>query len=366
LRNKLIKILAVMTMILVLLPLNQAFAASSFIWPVDGGTVTTEFGNDILNGETRYHRGLDIAKAGTVPIKASAKGKVIYAQYHTGSSPERSYGNMVIIQHTVDGKVYETKYAHLKSISVRVNNTVNQGDMIGYMGNTGYSFGQHLHFEIRNGAGQALNPRDFLGKTVVSEPIYEVVGRMGDKTAKHIAFADTMEEATKFMNQYNNTSIIDLRNGREVKNDGVVRDIKVYHGSQTASGVNYYASFSTITKAEDFMSKYQNMVMVDTSTWEQIDWNVSNSKKYGAFNGSNGDRGDYGVQNAAIDYLESNYTNGVVLDKTYSYPKVVWNSNDDLPNKYFVTNGVLEARYPIYTAAVYARDSVANSTLTIE
>ncbi|MBR4419861.1 MAG: M23 family metallopeptidase, partial [Clostridia bacterium] len=96
------------------------------------------------------HYGTDIARSGGAPIVAAQKGKVISAGWST-----RGYGNYVQIDHGKgeDGKRYVTLYGHLKSIYVKVGDTVQKGQEIGYMGNTGFSTGTHLHFEIiQNGA----------------------------------------------------------------------------------------------------------------------------------------------------------------------------------------------------------------------
>jgi Peptidase family M23 len=370
LRNKFVKGLLALTLLLSLMPLSQASAAApTFIQPADGVITSTFKDSSYYQQFGRHHYGIDIAKSGTVPIVASAPGTVIRSGYSD------SFGEVVYLRHNINGKYYVTVYAHMRSgtRTVSLNQTVNQGQVLGYMGSTGDSTGQHLHFQMNPGTTYdklaSVDPMDYIGKTLGEQPIqdsYQVYSRSYDKKAVDLGKFATLEAATTEMNKYNNASIIELATGREIKNTGVVRDIKVYHGTETADGVNYYASFSTITAAENFLDRYQNMAVVDTSTWKQIDHSVSNSFKYGAFNGSNGDRGDYGVKNAAIDYLESNFTNGVVVDKTYSYPKVVWESNPDLPNKYYVTDGTVEARYSIYTAAVYAKNSRPNSTLTIE
>ncbi|UAC47843.1 peptidoglycan DD-metalloendopeptidase family protein [Bacillus aquiflavi] len=92
-----------------------------------------------------FHRGIDIAKRGTVPVVAAADGVVIRSYYSD------SYGHAVFISHSINGKVYTTVYAHLDSRFVQDDQRVSKGQFIGYMGNTGDSRGQHLHFEIHEG-----------------------------------------------------------------------------------------------------------------------------------------------------------------------------------------------------------------------
>ena len=137
----------------------EAVSSSNFIRPTQGA-VTSGFGNRIhpVYGTKKFHHGVDIAKAGTVPVVASASGVVSYSGQMSG------YGNVIIITHSINGKTYETLYAHLRNLGVGSMQTVSQGQTIGYMGNTGIGTGQHLHFEVHNGRwnsakSNAINPR---------------------------------------------------------------------------------------------------------------------------------------------------------------------------------------------------------------
>ncbi len=96
----------------------------------------------------RLHSGIDIGKggrSGDVPVVAAASGTVIRAGY------DNSYGNVVMISHYIDGQVMTTVYGHHESLFVREGQHVEKGTLLGYMGNTGHSFGAHLHFEIHHG-----------------------------------------------------------------------------------------------------------------------------------------------------------------------------------------------------------------------
>ncbi|MED3552491.1 murein hydrolase activator EnvC family protein [Cytobacillus praedii] len=96
----------------------------------------------------RLHSGIDIGKGGrteAVPIVAAASGSVIKANF------DRSYGNVVMITHVIDGQVMTTVYGHMESLSVSNGASVEKGQLLGYMGNTGNSTGPHLHFEIHHG-----------------------------------------------------------------------------------------------------------------------------------------------------------------------------------------------------------------------
>ncbi|SET16065.1 peptidoglycan DD-metalloendopeptidase family protein [Anaerobranca gottschalkii] len=126
-----------------------------FRWPVQYGVgvITSHFGNRVhpITGRPDFHTGVDIAHSAGTPIYAAAGGRVVTSEYRGG------YGNLVIIDH---GNGYTTYYAHLQSMSVKVGDRVNQGQIIGRMGRTGSATGVHLHFEIRRN-GTALNPMNF-------------------------------------------------------------------------------------------------------------------------------------------------------------------------------------------------------------
>jgi len=123
------------------------------IWPT-GGRVTSEFGDRRL---THIHKGIDIANNEGTPIKSTASGQVI-AVARSGN-----FGKRIMIYHGTDenGNTYVTVYAHLSRFGVKVGDSVSQGEIIGYMGNTGYSTGTHLHYEVRVN-GVPVNPRYFL------------------------------------------------------------------------------------------------------------------------------------------------------------------------------------------------------------
>ena len=130
--------------------------AEGFIWPIpSAGRVTTEFGGtQNVNGIiSTGHKGIDIAIAGGTPIYAAHNGTVAATTGHS------SYGNVVMID---NGDGISTLYAHMQTAAiVGVGQTVTQGQVIGYVGSTGNSSGNHLHFEVRvNGVRQ--NPRNYI------------------------------------------------------------------------------------------------------------------------------------------------------------------------------------------------------------
>jgi murein DD-endopeptidase MepM/ murein hydrolase activator NlpD len=123
---------------------NGQPSASGFIWPVNG-PITSPFGSRCLgNGDCSSHPGLDIGVPAGAPIHAAASGTVIFTGWAGG------YGNLTLIDH---GRGLATGYGHQSSIAVSSGAFVSQGQVIGYVGCTGYCFGAHLHFEVRvNGA----------------------------------------------------------------------------------------------------------------------------------------------------------------------------------------------------------------------
>ncbi|MET3697616.1 peptidoglycan hydrolase CwlO-like protein [Bacillus oleivorans] len=133
-----------------------ADTGGSFMIP-SAGYVSSEFGPRWGD----FHYGIDIAKGGHVPVLAAADGVVIRSYY----SP--SYGNAIFVSHSINGQIFTTVYAHLNSRSVGEGEVVARGQQIGVMGNTGMSFGQHLHFEIHEGPwnankSNAVDPRKYL------------------------------------------------------------------------------------------------------------------------------------------------------------------------------------------------------------
>jgi len=116
-----------------------------FMWPANG-RLTSGLGSRWGD----FHAGIDIAnKASGVPIVAAADGVVIRSYYSS------SYGNAIFIAHSINGQVYTTVYAHMSSRVASSGQVVNKGQQIGVMGNTGQSFGQHLHFELHKGEWNA-------------------------------------------------------------------------------------------------------------------------------------------------------------------------------------------------------------------
>jgi murein DD-endopeptidase MepM/ murein hydrolase activator NlpD len=122
-------------------------SSQGLIWPVSG-PVTSPFGYRW----GRLHAGIDIGVAYGTPIHAAASGTVVLAGWTGG------YGNYTCIDH---GGGLATCYAHQSSYAVPGGAQVAQGQVIGYVGNTGHSFGAHLHFEVRIN-GTPVDPLGYL------------------------------------------------------------------------------------------------------------------------------------------------------------------------------------------------------------
>lgn len=121
------------------------------IWPLPGVTyISDHFGG------ARGHKGMDIAGPWGTPIVAAADGQVIEA--NSTDSWGYSWGYYVLIYHN---GTYSTRYAHMSSVAVSTGQYVTAGTIIGYEGNTGNSFGAHLHFEVYEN-GTRVDPARFL------------------------------------------------------------------------------------------------------------------------------------------------------------------------------------------------------------
>jgi len=122
-------------------------SAAGLIWPVNG-PVTSPFGYRW----GRLHSGIDIGVPEGTPIHAAAAGTVVLAAWTGG------YGNYTCIDH---GGGLATCYAHQSAYAVSAGAHVSQGQVIGYVGSTGHSFGPHLHFEVRLN-GVPVDPLGYL------------------------------------------------------------------------------------------------------------------------------------------------------------------------------------------------------------
>lgn len=121
-----------------------------FTNPCPGASISSTFGYRDFDGA--FHKGLDLAAAEGTPTYAAAAGTVIIAGWSS------SAGNWVVIDH---GNGLVTKYMHHSALAVSAGQTVTKGQQIGYVGNTGNSFGAHLHFQVEVN-GSAVDPQGYL------------------------------------------------------------------------------------------------------------------------------------------------------------------------------------------------------------
>lgn len=122
--------------------------------PVNGARMSSGFGmrSHPVRGGRRMHKGVDLAAPTGTPVYATANGIVGLARWGRG------YGLYIKIDH---GAELETRYAHLSRLAVAAGDRVEKGEVIGYVGSTGWSTGPHLHYEVRVD-GVAVNPIHYM------------------------------------------------------------------------------------------------------------------------------------------------------------------------------------------------------------
>ncbi len=137
---------------------------TGFICPLKSySRISSEYGwrKNPVTGVNKLHAGTDFAAPGGTPIHAAASGYVQVAGWSSGG-----YGNYVIIYHgkMSDGNQYSTLYGHMRSVATSAGKYVQQGEVIGYVGSTGNSTGNHLHLEVWKGGSKAnaVNPRGYI------------------------------------------------------------------------------------------------------------------------------------------------------------------------------------------------------------
>ena len=128
---------------------NARISATPSIWPSDG-VVTSRFG--WRWGGSDWHPGIDVAADTGTPIVSTAAGVVIASGWNGG------YGRQVTVDH---GCGITTSYAHASELVVTVGQNVKKGQLVAYVGNSGFSTGPHVHYEVRVN-GTAVNPASFL------------------------------------------------------------------------------------------------------------------------------------------------------------------------------------------------------------
>ncbi len=161
-------------------PDSLGYGDTGFLWPLAGYFTLTSLQGarlDPFTNQPAHHNGIDISAPEGTPLLSALDGTVVVSQY------SGSYGNHVVVRHSVDledgtQKTYYTLYAHMSRRSVSVGQTVAQGQVLGEVGSTGRSTGNHLHYEIRydqNDLAHQLDPIPFY-------PNLELYYRSGGQT----------------------------------------------------------------------------------------------------------------------------------------------------------------------------------------
>lgn len=139
---------------------SGTISSKGWMWPVPTSSsyISSVYGyrTDPISGARKFHYGIDIAAPKNSKIVAPLDGTVVYTKHQS-----TGYGIHLLINH---GNGYYTLYGHCNSLAVSAGQSVKQGQVIAYVGTTGYSTGYHLHFEVRDGNGNKLNPSNFVRK----------------------------------------------------------------------------------------------------------------------------------------------------------------------------------------------------------
>lgn len=143
-------------------------------WPLFEHTITAGW----YYSDGSPHRAIDLRAAVGTPVYAAEDGTVDWVQAWDGrsTSGDQSYGSLVRIRHAdYNGGILRTLYAHLDSYRVTNGQTVKEGELIGYSGNTGNTTGPHLHFEVRL-SGTRCNPLNWLDDDFTTAYSYVKLG----------------------------------------------------------------------------------------------------------------------------------------------------------------------------------------------
>lgn len=160
--------------------------------------VTSPYGNRTLNGKTAMHSGVDLVGLDDITVYAPCDGVIGASTIVTSKSNKTwEWGNYVRLDSS-DGK-YSIYMCHLASRSVTKGMKVKKGEKLGVMGNTGYSFGAHTHFEVRKkGTSTAVNPAD----------VFDIPNKVGTYTS------DAVDDTARKELESGNDIVWQLMNGR--------------------------------------------------------------------------------------------------------------------------------------------------------
>lgn len=134
-------------------PNSSTNAADFYLGTMRGSKLTSGW-NAWQSGGKRYHKGIDIGAPLNTPIPSPVSGTVVTVKHQSDS-----YGNHVKIK---DANGFTHIFAHMHETAVKEGDVVKRGDIIGYVGNTGNSSGNHLHYEVRNLENKSIDPNGYL------------------------------------------------------------------------------------------------------------------------------------------------------------------------------------------------------------
>ncbi len=137
---------------------DRGTSAVGFQWPTDYRYISTYFGGSTPFQPNGGHGGLDLVNAPGTPLYAAADGTITSVQDMVYNGRFYAYGRYVVIGHNAR---WSSLYAHLQTALVSTGDEVKRGQIIGYMGSTGWSTGPHLHFEIWDSSSR-VNPMSYL------------------------------------------------------------------------------------------------------------------------------------------------------------------------------------------------------------
>ncbi|MGP4041883.1 M23 family metallopeptidase [Gracilibacillus sp. D59] len=308
--KKIIQVLIFTIFSLLILPTSINAASTFFEWPAEG-SLTSDYG--MRDG--KMHHGIDIAnRSSSVPIRASADG-VVRVSHFGYSGNFNNYGNVIVLRHDLGDGVTETLYAHMSSRSVSVGETVQKGEIIGYMGSTGQSTGKHLHFEVHFGSWSKSNSVDPL----------KVLN--GDYDSRFDS-----DEGDAY---------------------------KVYHATE-----GLLDSFSTYAAAKEYSLDWDHTAVIRTSDGKQVFVNGLNQDNYGVFHSLHKHLASFSIKQNAIEY-SNNYAhtvvrNSITLQQVYVHP----NMGDTRYEVYHITQGVKGEFHFDYLARALMNNTP--DTITIE
>lgn len=306
-KKKILSLLIFVFFVTLLIPITVSAQSTIFEKPADG-RISSGYG--MRDG--KMHHGIDIANDNNnSPITATFGGVVSQSYYSS------TYGNVVFVEHNINGQTVETVYAHLKERHVKAGDKVSKGTRLGYMGNTGQSRGQHLHFEVHfgkwnNSKSNAVDPQKALNG--------DFDGRFGDgntykvyhATQGELATFNSLAAAKEYSSNWNNTAVIRESDGEQVFVNGLKKDnYGVFHTKH-----QLLAAFAIKENAINYTKRWQNTVVRATGTLEQVYARPDmGSTKYEVYHTSQGVLAEFHFDYLARAYMNKN-ANTITIEKS--------------------------------------------------